>query len=173
MTALQLLMVAGMLVMAGVATFVWWASPAQPDLADALDRISPHSTPIAARVSIAPDATEQAGLWGMRWLPASWVRVPVADLAVLRKSVAAFYGEKLAFAGIAALAVPLLSWLVSWTVPMTITIPVVITLACMVAGWSRSHALWTLSSRNSWKARSEMLIGMLSTLLLQDISRSR
>ena len=136
MTALQLLMVAGMLVMAGVATFVWWASPAQPDLADALDRISPHQAPIvAATTSVAPNATERAGLWGMRHIPTSWVPVVAADLAVVRKSVATFYGEKLAFAGIAAVAVPLLSWLISWTVPLTITIPVAVTVAGMVGGW--------------------------------------
>jgi hypothetical protein len=41
-TSLQLMVLAGMLVMAGVAAFAWWASPAEPDLADALDRLSPR-----------------------------------------------------------------------------------------------------------------------------------
>jgi len=135
MSTLQLLMLAGMLVMAGVATFTWWASPAEPDLTDALDRISPHLPTIAAPLALAGDRTERAGLWAMRRLPSSWVRVPARDLAVLRKSVASFYGDKLAFAGLAALAGPLLSWLVSLTLPLPITIPVVATLAGTVAGW--------------------------------------
>lgn len=135
MTALQLLMVAGMLVAAGVATFVWWASPAEPDLADALDRISPRPTATAAPAVAAGDGTERVGLWAVRRLPAGWVRVPARDLAVLRKSVASFYGDKLAFVGLAALAVPVLSWLMSWTLPLPATVPVVVTLAAMVTGW--------------------------------------
>jgi len=135
MTALQLLMLAGMLVAAGVATFVWWASPAEPDLADALDRISPHPATTVTSVVLVGDGTEGVGLWALRRLPAGWVRIPTRDLAVLRKSVASFYGDKLAFAGLAALAVPLLSWLISWTVPLLVTVPVVVTLAAMVAGW--------------------------------------
>lgn len=135
MNSLQLLILAGMLVMAGVATFIWWASPAEPDLADAFDRLSPGHREPTVEVHGGGTGIERAGLWGMRRLPASWVRVPTADLAVLRKSLASFYGDKLAFAGIAALAVPVLSWLISLTVPLPITVPVVATLAGMVAGW--------------------------------------
>ena len=135
MNALQLLILAGMLVMAGVATFIWWASPAEPNLADAFDRLSPGHRTAAVEVHGGGTGIERAGLWGMRRLPASWVRVPTADLAVLRKSLASFYGDKLAFAGLAALAVPVLSWLISWTVPLPLTVPVVATLAGMVAGW--------------------------------------
>jgi hypothetical protein len=135
MTSLSLLMVAGMLVMAGVAVFIWWASPAEPDLADAFDRISPHHSTPALPSLVAGGGTERAGLWAIRRLPSSWVRVPATDLAVLRKSLTSLYGDKLAFVGLAALAVPLLSWLISWTVPMPITVPVVATLAGMVGGW--------------------------------------
>ncbi|MGC3994772.1 MAG: hypothetical protein QM779_11770 [Propionicimonas sp.] len=134
MTALQLLILAGMLVMAGVAGLVWWASAAEPDLTDALDRIGPHRT-TAAAVMVGGDGGERAGLWAMRRLPAGWVRVPTADLAVLRKSVASFYGDKLAFVAVAALIVPLLSWLVSWNLPLPITVPAIATLAGMVGGW--------------------------------------
>jgi hypothetical protein len=63
------------------------------------------------------------------------LHVPAADLAVLRKSLPSLYGDKLAFVGLAALAVPLLSWLISWTSPLPITVPVVATLAGMVGGW--------------------------------------
>lgn len=136
MTSLQLFVLAGMLVAAGVGTFVWWLSPARIDLADALNRISPRpaASPTTTVVA-AVDAGERAGLWAVRRLPVGWVRVPSADLAVLRKSVASFYGDKLAFAALAAAVVPVLSWLISWTVPLPVTIPVAVTLAGVVAGW--------------------------------------
>jgi Flp pilus assembly protein TadB len=54
---------------------------------------------------------------------------------VLRKTVASFYGDKLAFAGLAALAVPLLSWLISLTIPLTVTIPVIATIGGVLGGW--------------------------------------
>jgi Flp pilus assembly protein TadB len=135
MSPLQLLMLAGMLAMAGIAGLIWWASPAEPDLADALRRISPHQPTAPATPLVSGDDTERAGVWAIRHVPASWVQVPVRDLAVLRKSVASFYGDKLAFAAAAALGIPLLSWLISWTVPLPITIPVIVTLVAMVAGW--------------------------------------
>lgn len=135
MTSLQLFVIAGMLVMAGIGTFIWWLSPAQPDLADALNRISPRPAPNPTLQLPAGDAGERAGLWAIRRLPLGWARVPAEDLAVLRKSVASFYGDKLAFTGLAALAVPLLAWLVSWTVRLPITIPVAVTLAGMAGGW--------------------------------------
>lgn len=137
MTSLPLLVVSGMLVAAGIATFLWWLSPAEPDLADALNRLSPRpaATGPTASQQVAGDAGERAGLWAIRRLPLTWVRVPGEDLAVLRKSVASFYGDKLAFAGLAALAVPLLAWLFSWTVQLPITIPVVLTLAGLAGGW--------------------------------------
>ncbi len=136
MTSLQLLVLAGMLVMAGVAVFAWWASPAEPDLADALDRLSPRR-PMQPDVTVPADRDvgARAGLWALRRLPPGWVRVPIHDLAVLRKPVASFYGDKVAFAALGALAAPLLAWLVSLTVPLPVTVPVVITLAAMVGGW--------------------------------------
>ena len=136
MTSLQLWMLAGMLVMGGVAVAIWWASPAEPELADALDRLSPHKpVPVAAAPATTADAGERVGLWAVRHLPLLWVRTPAKDLAILRKSVASLYGDKLAFTALAAIAVPLLAWLFSWTFQMPITIPVVATLAGMAAGW--------------------------------------
>jgi len=136
MTSLQLWMLAGTLVMGGVAVAIWWVSPVQPDLADALNRLSAHK-PIPATASlITPiDSSERVGLWAIRHLPLSRVRAPAKDLAVLRKSVASLYGDKLAFTAMAAIAVPLLAWLFSWTFEMPITIPVAATLAGMAAGW--------------------------------------
>ena len=136
MTSLQLWMLAGMLVTGGFAVAIWWASPAQPDLADALDRLSPHKpSATTGAVALTADPGERVGLWAVRHLPISWVHTPATDLAVLRKSIASLYGDKVAFTAVAAVAVPLLAWLFSWTFQMPITIPVVATLAGMAAGW--------------------------------------
>jgi hypothetical protein len=135
MTSLQLLILAGMLVMAGVGTFIWWASPAEPDPVDALNRLSPRHTITPPVQTTAQTSGERAGLWAVRRLPIGWMRIPAADLAVLRKTPASLLGDKLAFVGLAALAVPLLSWMASWTIPLPVTVPVIATLATMVAGW--------------------------------------
>lgn len=136
MTSLQLLMIAGMLVMSGVAVLVWWASPAEPDLSHALARLSPHRAIATPAITAADgDLGQQVGLWAIRHLPSGWVRVPAQDLAVLRKSVASFYGDKFAFAGLAALAVPLLVWMFSWSIQFPVTVPVGVTLAGVALGW--------------------------------------
>ena len=128
MTSLQLFVVAGMLVAAGIGTFLWWLTPVQLDLGDALNRLAPRRASTTATQTVAAgDVGERAGLWAIRRLPLGWVRVPAADLAVLRKSVASFYGDKLAFAALAAAVVPVLAWLVSWTVQLPVTIPVAVT----------------------------------------------
>ncbi len=96
MNALQLLILAGMLVAAGVATFVWWASPAEPDLADALDRISPHPATTAAPAAIMGDGTETVGLWALRRLPASRVATVVYLQPILAIALAMLiFGEPL------------------------------------------------------------------------------
>ena len=135
MTSLQLWILAGTLVGAGAALAVAWAWPAEPDLASTLARLSPRGARERRVLTVGVgDPGERAGLWVMRHLPLGWVRIPTKDLAVLRKSVASFYGDKLAFAGLAVLAVPFLGWVFSW-IPMPVTIPVVATLAGAVAGW--------------------------------------
>ena len=137
MIALQLWMLAGMLVMGGLAVGIWWATPADPDLADALNRLAPRR-PTARRPTTIATTTgsgERAGLWLYQRLPLAWIRTPTKDLAVLRKSVASFYGDKLTFAGLAVVATPLLAWVFSLSFKMPITIPILATLAAMVAGW--------------------------------------
>lgn len=136
MTILMGSVLAGMLVMAGVATFGWWASPAQPDLVTTLDRLSPHRTPLANPVAPSAASTgERVGRWAIHRLPLAWITVPTKDLAVLRKSAASFYGDKLTFAALAIVAVPLLTWLFSLSIPMPPVLPVGATLAAAVVAW--------------------------------------
>ncbi|MFT4217432.1 MAG: type II secretion system F family protein [Micropruina sp.] len=139
MTILVGSVLAGMLVMAGVATFWWWASPAQPDLVAALDRLAPHRTLPASPVPVSGGtigtAGERVGRWAIRRLPLAWITVPTKDLAVLRKTPASFYGDKLTFAAVALVGLPLLCWLFSLSVPMPAAVPVAGTLAAAVVAW--------------------------------------
>src|SRR4029077_18107772 len=79
----------------------------EPDLADALERVSSTRARTAATAAAAQTSKERLGLWGRRVLPPGlWVRTPSRELALLRISVAQFYGEKLTFAGLGLLVPP-------------------------------------------------------------------
>ncbi|MFC8501033.1 type II secretion system F family protein [Pedococcus sp. NPDC057267] len=107
-TGLQLALVAGALVGLGVALLVWRLAPADPDLDDALQRLSPEH---AKRRSVeathtASDTRERLGVWGMKTLPAgAWGTIPVKELAILRMPISRYYGEKIMFA-LLGLAIP-------------------------------------------------------------------
>ena len=136
MTATQLMILSGLLVMTGVAGMLWWFSPAEPDLADAVNRISPRPATHAVVPADPRDLGERMGLWAIRRLPGlRWIQTPSKNLAVLRKSSASFYGDKLAFSALAVIAVPVLTWVFSFTVELPITIPIIATLAGAVGGW--------------------------------------
>jgi hypothetical protein len=106
-TGLQLMILSGGLLGLGLTLVAARLLPTEPDLADALKRVSsaPHRT--TATAATAPSGKERLGLWGMRVLPTGlWVRTPTRELALLRISVAHFYGEKLTFAGLGLLIPP-------------------------------------------------------------------
>lgn len=113
-TTAQLVIASGALVGLGVALLIWRLVPAEPDLRDALDRLSPnHSrrTPATASTAAA-DTTERLGLWGIKTLPAGmWARTPTRELAVLRKPLSRFYGEKIFYALLGLVIPPLLTML--------------------------------------------------------------
>lgn len=136
MTIQVLSVLAGMLVLGGVATFWWWTSPAEPDLVTVLDRLAPRRTPPPTSSEATGASTgERVGRWAIHRLPLTWIQVPTKDLAVLRKTTASFYGDKLTFAAVALVAVPLLAWLFSLSFPMSPAIPAAATLAAAVVAW--------------------------------------
>lgn len=107
-TGLQLALVAGALVGLGVALLVWRLAPADPDLGDALQRLSPeHAKRRSAEAThTASDTRERLGVWGMKTLPAgAWGTIPVKELAILRIPISRYYGEKIMFA-LLGLAIP-------------------------------------------------------------------
>ncbi len=124
-TGLQLALAAGALVVLGVVLLVVRLMPAEPDLAEALGRLTPargrNHTLSAASVSTGK---ERLGVWAMKALPpAMWVRTPTRELALLRIPLARFYGDKLTFAFLGLLIPPLLAWffgLIGLGFPVTI-----------------------------------------------------
>jgi hypothetical protein len=111
-TGLQLALAAGALVALGVVLLVMRLLPAEPDLAEALSRLTPARG--RARSLDPPSAAtgkERIGVWAMKALPpALWVRTPTRELAILRIPLARFYGDKLTFAGLGLVIPPLLAW---------------------------------------------------------------
>src|SRR3954447_22599804 len=107
-TGLQLVIAAGALLGLGAALLLMRLLPPEPDLADALGRLTPNMT----RVTSTPTAgsgKERIGLWAIRTLPpALWVRTPTRELALLRIPLARFYADKLTFAALGLVIPPLL-----------------------------------------------------------------
>jgi hypothetical protein len=109
-TGLQLMLLAGGLVGLGITLLVVRLLPAEPDLADALERLAPGHKRTTPSAATAGSGKERVGLWALRVLPpALWVRTPTRELALLRIPLARFYGEKLTFAGLGLVIPPLLT----------------------------------------------------------------
>ena len=133
-TGLQLALLGGVLLAAGLVLLVSRLAPARPDLADALDRLSPDPHRTALPVVEGVSAADRVGRWGVRLFPmVVWGRAPVQQLALLRISAVRFYGEKLLFALIGLVMVPVLSVLLvvlGWRLP--VVVPVVGTVGLAV-----------------------------------------
>jgi Flp pilus assembly protein TadB len=110
-TGLQLAIAGGALIGLGLALLVWRLTPADPDLGQALARLSPEYARRRSEAVPAPvDARDRLGLWAMRTLPAgTWARVPRPELAILRIPASRFYGEKLLYAAVGLAVPPLLT----------------------------------------------------------------
>ncbi len=111
-TGLQLAAVAGALISIGVVLLGVRLMPAEPDLAEALSRLTPaRGRATALGPEPATVGKERLGVWAMRALPpVMWVRTPTRELALLRIPLARFYGDKLTFALLDLAIPPLLSW---------------------------------------------------------------
>lgn len=110
-TGLQMALAAGALISVGLVLIAVRLTPAQPDLAEALARLTPTWRPQGSSVVSVPHGKERLGVWAMKALPSGlWVRTPVRELAVLRIPLARFYGEKLTFAALGLVIAPLLAF---------------------------------------------------------------
>lgn len=116
MTGLQLALASGTLIGLGFALLVWRLAPSDPDLLDALDRLSPDlaprrgAGPVEDDPSRAASLADRVGVWALKTLPGGvWGHTPRRDLAVLQISETRFYGEKVVWALLGLVMPPLLA----------------------------------------------------------------
>ena len=109
-TGLQLSLAAGALISLGVVLLATRLMPAEPDLAEALSRLTPaRGRTGAVATTDAATGKERVGVWAIKALPpAMWVRTPSRELALLRIPLARFYGDKLTYAFLGLLIPPVL-----------------------------------------------------------------
>ena len=111
-TGLNLALLSGGLLSLGVVLLIARFVPAEPDLAEALARLTPGRTR-ATVVGPVTTATgkERIGVWALKALPpALWIRTPHRELALLRIPLARFYGDKIVMALMGLLIPPLLGF---------------------------------------------------------------
>lgn len=141
-TGLQMMLLAGTLIGLGLVLAGLWIVPARPDAADVVIRLSGASSRRQSRIvtssggSTEVDLQEKLGLAAMRLLPdAVWARTPTKDLALLRKTLAGFYGEKVTFALIPLVGVPVLAAMISIVLPVPVAVPVLVTVGLAAGAW--------------------------------------
>lgn len=133
MTALQLALACGAVVGLGLAGVVYALTPAQPDLGDVLERLSPPARRTSGNVDPhrVPSRQERLGIWAERTVPARLLGTPpAANLAVLRLTPAQFYGRKVVY-GLVGLVLPatLTMAFALFGIHLPMTVPVAGTLA--------------------------------------------
>ena len=128
---LMLMLLAGGLIGLGLALLAIWFTPAQPDLADAVKRLSDTSAHRPDTQASSVSGKERLGVWAMRTLPVGlWVKTPTRELALLRIPLARFYGDKLIYA-VLGLVIPigLATFLAMLGLGLPFPIPVIACLA--------------------------------------------
>ncbi len=144
MTGLQFALASGTLIGLGFALLVWRLAPSDPDLVDALDRLSPdHVVPRRGTGTGDDDATEagslvdRVGVWALKNVPGgAWGNVPRKDLAVLQISETRFYGEKVVWASLGLIMPPLLAtFFILIGLPLPFAIPTFGSLALAALFW--------------------------------------
>ncbi|MGE9809549.1 type II secretion system F family protein [Janibacter sp. G1551] len=145
MTGLQLAIACGALMGLGVALLVWRFAPSDPDLADALERLSPdHVVPRRATATTdnevgteSASTVDQLGVWAIKTFPAgAWSHTPRKDLAILQISETRFYGEKVVWALLGLAMPPLLAGFFGLIgLPLPFAIPTIGSLALAALFW--------------------------------------
>lgn len=171
-TALQLSLVGGALMGLGVALLISRTLPAAPDLGDVLDRLSPRAhQPRKEALSGATQTTERLGLWALRAFPAqAWVATPTQALAILRISLARFYGEKVIFGLVGLMIAPLLTTLLA---VLGLSIPLVVPVIGSLALGAVMFMLPDYNARDdAKKARAEFTRALGAYIDLVALERS-
>lgn len=138
MTGLQLAMLSGAMLSAGVVLIVVGMVPAPVHLKDAIGRLQPSSLtadPVDAAGKV--DAEVRLGRWAEQHLPGVvWGAPPEKDLALLGRTRAAFYGSKIISAVLGLLVVPVISVATMLLgLPIPVAVPVLGSLGFAILLW--------------------------------------
>ncbi len=111
-TGTQLALASGALISLGLVLAVWRLLPAEPDLAEALERLAPltaRGRSLREETTTPPrDTYERVGAWALANLPGmGWASVTDADLAIVRMSRSRLSGQMI-LGALAGLIVPTL-----------------------------------------------------------------
>jgi hypothetical protein len=133
-TGLQLALLAGAMVGLGLVLLTARLLPAEPDLVEALRRLTPTRAPRIETSQSPAAGKERIGVWAIRALPSGvWVRTPTRELALLRVPLARFYGDKIVFAFLGLLIPPLLAAFLQFLdLGLPLTIPAIASLGLAV-----------------------------------------
>jgi Flp pilus assembly protein TadB len=145
MTGLQLALASGALIGLGFALLVWRLAPSDPDLVDALDRLSPDHVVPRRGVGAVDDGdaaegaslVDRVGVWALKNLPGgAWAHTPRKDLAVLQIIETRFYGEKVVWAFLGLIMPPVLATFFTFIgLPLPFVIPTLGSLALAALFW--------------------------------------
>lgn len=137
-SGLQLAILSGATLAAGIALLVWRLTPAPTHLGDAIARLRPITLNITTTAQPhRPDIETRVGAWAQKHLPAAvWGSVPERDLAILQRTRTSFYGSKMLAATIGLLIGPLLTLAVmAFGVSIPFAIPVAGSLGLGAVMW--------------------------------------
>lgn len=171
MTTMQLAILAGALLGAGLAAAMLAFAPTRPALGDFLSHLNNTARhEKAAPVEVA-DYTDRIGVWLMRHLPvARWLKTPSKDLDLLQVPLHRFYADKAIYAGI-GLIFPLLFAII--TAVLRIPIPLVFPMAASIGAAAALSLLPDLNiRRRAAEARIEFEHALTAYLDLVAIARN-
>lgn len=161
-TGLQLAILGGVLLGAGLALLLWRTIPAQPDLADVVRRYSQQTLRARAASVATPttaNTTDRLGVWAIKRLPSSWWgSTPTKDLLLLRIPVHRHYGKKLLYSLAGLVIPPVLGYfLIVLGYPIPFLIPLAGSIAMAIGMWFLPDIDVRTDAR---KARSEFTRAM-------------
>jgi Flp pilus assembly protein TadB len=171
MTTMNLAILAGVLVGAGLAAALLAFAPTRPALGEFLGQLSPSARLSRSMPVEVSDTTDRVGVWLMRHLPLTrWIKPPTKDLDLLQIPLHRFYADKAAHAAI-GLIFPLLFGV--GTTLLHLPVPFVIpTIASLVAAVALSFLPDMNVKRRATAARVEFAHALSAYLDLVAIARN-
>jgi|LSQX01.1.fsa_nt_gb Flp pilus assembly protein TadB len=171
MTTMQIAILSGVLVGAGLAAALLAVAPTRPALGEFLGHLSPSSRLSRAIPVEVSDYTDRVGVWLVRHVPLSrWIKPPTKDLDLLQIPLHRFYADKAAHAAV-GLVFPLLFGVVAAVlhIPIPFVIPAA---ASLVAAAALSFLPDVNVKRRAAAARVEFAHALTAYLDLVAIARN-